>query len=114
MESQVKWHGFDPKDAIIEIEPRKGEYILRTEDILEKIKQHSDSIALVLFSGVHYYTGQFFDLRAITEAGHAAGAIVGFDLAHAVGNVPLNLHDWDVDFACWVRFFIFYLFFTNL
>jgi kynureninase len=104
VESQLNFHGFDLNDALIEVYPRQGEYILRTEDILEKIDQYKDEIALVLFSGINYYTGQFFDLKAITNAAHAVGAIAGFDLAHAAGNVPLYLHDWDIDFACWCSY----------
>jgi kynureninase len=103
-ESQIKLHGLDPAKALIELEPRKGEHVLRTEDIIEAIRKHGDQVALVLFSGVQYYTGQFFDLRAITKAGHEAGAYVGFDLAHAVGNVPLHLHRDDVDFAVWCSY----------
>lgn len=101
VESQVRWHGYRPEDAIVEVSPRPGEEILRTEDILAAIREHGDKIALVLFGGVNYYTGQWFDLPAITAAGHKAGAYVGFDLAHAAGNVPLHLHDWAVDFAVW-------------
>jgi len=104
VESQVKFHGYDPKEAIIEVFPRPGEEILRTEDILQKIHEHAGELALVLFGGINYYTGQFFDISAITKAGHDAGAMVGFDLAHAAGNVPLQLHDWDVDFACWCSY----------
>jgi kynureninase len=104
MESQVRFHGFDPKNAIIEVAPRTGETILRTEDILKQIADNADELALVLFSGINYYTGQFFDLEAIAKAGHAAGAMVGFDLAHAAGNVPLKLHEWDADFACWCSY----------
>ena len=104
LETQVKFHGFSPEDAIIEIHPRQGEDIIRTEDILETIKENKDELALVLFGGVNYYTGQFFDLKTITEAGHQAGAVVGFDLAHAAGNVPLKLHDWGVDFAVWCSY----------
>lgn len=104
IESQIKLHGLDPVKALIELEPRKGEHELRTEDIIEAIRKHGDQIALVLFSGVQYYTGQFFDLRAITKAGHEVGAYVGFDLAHAVGNVPLHLHRDDVDFAVWCSY----------
>ena len=104
LESQVRFHGFDPKDAIIEIFPRSGEYTLRTEDILDAIKNNADELALVLFSGINYYTGQFFDIKAITKAAHKVGVIIGFDLAHAAGNVPLKLHDWDVDFACWCSY----------
>jgi len=104
VESQVKFHGFDPKDAIIEISPRLGEYHLRTEDIIETIKLNGDETALVMFSGVQYYTGQAFDMEAITKSGHEAGAKVGFDLAHAAGNLLLKLHDWDVDFGVWCSY----------
>ena len=104
MESQVRFHGFDPKDAIVEVAPRAGETTLRTEDILHQIADNADELALVMFSGINYYTGQFFDLEAISKAGHEVGAIVGFDLAHAAGNVPLKLHDWDADFACWCSY----------
>jgi len=104
LESQVKFHGYDPKDTIIEIFPRDGEDTLRTEDILEIINSNSDELALVLFSGINYYTGQFFDIEPITNAAHKAGAIAGFDLAHAAGNVPLKLHEWNVDFACWCSY----------
>ncbi len=102
--SQVVFHGYDPKEAIIEVLPRDGEYTLRTEDILQTIKDNAHELALVLFGGINYFTGQLFDMEAITKAGHEAGAIVGFDLAHAAGNVPLNLHEWDVDFACWCSY----------
>ncbi|AYL95496.1 kynureninase [Mucilaginibacter celer] len=104
MESQVKYHGFDPKDAIIEIFPREGEFTLRTEDIISTIHQNQNELALVLFGGINYYTGQFFDLKAITDAAHQAGAYSGFDLAHAAGNVPLKLHEWGADFACWCSY----------
>jgi kynureninase len=104
MESQVRFHGFDPKQAIIEIFPREGELTLRTEDIIQTISDHADELALVMFAGINYYTGQFFDLEAIAKAGHKAGAYVGFDLAHAAGNVPLKLHDWGADFACWCSY----------
>jgi kynureninase len=104
LESQVKFHGYDPKDAIIEIFPREGEDVLRTEDILKIIRAHADELALVLFSGINYYTGQFFDIKAITKAAHQVGALAGFDLAHAAGNVPVKLHDWGVDFACWCSY----------
>ncbi|QEM03903.1 kynureninase [Mucilaginibacter rubeus] len=104
IESQVKFHALDPKEAIIEIFPREGEVILRTEDILKTIDKNKDELALVLFGGINYYTGQFFDLKAITDAAHAAGAYAGFDLAHAAGNVPLQLHDWGADFACWCSY----------
>lgn len=103
-ESQVKFHGLDPGEAIIEVAPRPGEHTLRTEDILAVIAAHADSTALVLFGGVNYYTGQLFDIPAITAAAHAAGAYAGFDLAHAAGNVELRLHEWNVDFACWCSY----------
>ncbi len=104
LESQVKFHGFDPADAIIEVHPRTGEHIIRDEDIESKIREHADEIALVFWGGVNYYSGQLFDMEHITKAGHAAGAVVGFDLAHAAGNVPLKLHEWGVDFAAWCTY----------
>jgi kynureninase len=103
-ESQIKFHGFDPHDALIEVQPREGEYYLRTEDIIQIIKENSKQLALVLIGGVQYYTGQFFEIEKITKAGHAAGAYVGFDLAHAIGNVPLQLHNHQVDFAVWCSY----------
>lgn len=103
-QSQVRHHGFDPKDAIVEIKRREGEHNIRLQDILDKINEVGDELALVLFGGVNYYTGQVFDMKAITRAGHAAGATVGFDLAHAAGNIHLELHDWDVDFAAWCSY----------
>lgn len=103
-ESQLKFHGLNPAEALIEIEPRSGENTLRTEDIIQKIHEAGDHLALVLFGGLQYYTGQVFDMKAITEAGHQVGAFVGFDLAHAAGNIPLHLHDWDVDFATWCSY----------
>lgn len=104
MYSQADIHGFDPQKAVIEIAPRTGEYTLRTEDILACIEEHQSELALVIFGGVNYYTGQVFDMKAITAKAHSVGALAGFDLAHAVGNVPLSLHDWDVDFACWCSY----------
>ena len=103
-ETQAKYHGFNPTDAVIEVSPREGEYTLRTEDIISIIKQHGDSVAVVLFGGVNYYTGQLFDMNTITDAAHAVGAYAGFDLAHAAGNVELHLHDWNIDFACWCSY----------
>ncbi|MGI8893817.1 MAG: kynureninase, partial [Bacteroidia bacterium] len=100
-ESQANFHGFDADETIIEVKPRDGELTLRTEDILQKIEENKNELCLILFGGVNYYTGQAFDMKTITEAGHNAGAIVGFDLAHAAGNLNLNLHDWNVDFAAW-------------
>ena len=103
-ESQVRYHGLDPDDAIVEVKPREGEHAIHIEDILSTIKECGNQAALVLFSGVNYYTGQYFDIKAITEAAHQVGAYAGFDLAHAVGNVELKLHAWDVDFACWCSY----------
>ena len=102
--SQLKFHGLDPKKDLIEVAPREGEWTIRTEDILEAIQKAGEELALVLWSGVHYYTGQFFALRRITEAGRSVGAKVGLDLAHAAGNVPLELHDWGADFAVWCSY----------
>ncbi|WP_025146201.1 kynureninase [Pedobacter jeongneungensis] len=104
IESQVRFRGFDPKEAIIEVFPREGEEVLCTEDIVAQIKENADQIALVLFGGINYYTGQWYDMETITKAGHEIGAIVGWDLAHAAGNVPVKLHDWGVDFACWCSY----------
>ena len=104
VETQVRWHGYNPDDAIIEIHPREGEKTLREEDILQSIDQHKDQLALVLFGGINYYTGQLFDIATITTAAHKAGSYAGFDLAHVTGNVPLQLHDWNVDFAVWCSY----------
>lgn len=103
-QTQVAHHGFNPGDALIEVSPRANEQYIREEDIAGKITEAGDSLALVLIGGVSYYTGQYFDLEAITKAAHEAGALCGFDLAHAVGNVPMKLHDWDVDFAVWCSY----------
>jgi kynureninase len=104
VESQARFHNYDPKEVIIELFPRAGEFTLRTEDILETIENHADELALVLFGGINYYTGQVFDMEAITTTAHKVGAYAGFDLAHAAGNVPLKLHEWDVDFATWCSY----------
>ncbi|MCB0792981.1 MAG: kynureninase [Flavobacteriales bacterium] len=104
MASQIAFHGFDPDEHLVEMRPREGEVLLRTEDIVSRIADLGDELALVLFGGVNFYTGQAFDLRAITAAGHAAGAIVGFDLAHAAGNIRLALHEHNADFACWCSY----------
>lgn len=103
-ESQIRLHGFHPEAALVEVAPRAGEHALRTEDIIKVIKQNAGQLSLVIFGGVQYYTGQFFDIPAITKAAHEAGAYAGFDLAHAVGNVPLSLHSDDVDFAVWCSY----------
>jgi kynureninase len=104
VQSQIEFHGFQYDDAVIELQPRAGEYTLRNEDILEAIEANKNELALVFFSGVQYYTGQCFDIPAITAAAHAAGALAGFDLAHAVGNLQLLLHEWKVDFAAWCSY----------
>lgn len=104
VETMVKHFGMDPATAIIEIAPREGEKILRTDDILKAIDTHSDRLAMVLFGGINYYTGQLFDIHRITEAAHAVKAIAGFDLAHVAGNVPMQLHQWGVDFAAWCSY----------
>ncbi|EOZ91997.1 Kynureninase [Indibacter alkaliphilus LW1] len=104
LETQVKFHGLNPAEAIIEIGPRKGEHTIRTEDFVKAIEENKDHLALVMMAGLQYYTGQVFDMEAITAAGHNAGANVGFDLAHAAGNVPMKLHDWGVDFATWCSY----------
>ncbi|KAH6560597.1 hypothetical protein BASA50_001374 [Batrachochytrium salamandrivorans] len=103
-ESQTRSHGYDPAVALLQQYPREGELTLRTEDILDTIEKQGDEIALVLFSGIQYYTGQWFDMPKITAAAKAKGCIVGWDLAHAVGNIPLHLHEWNVDFACWCSY----------
>ncbi|GAB2688528.1 kynureninase [Mucilaginibacter koreensis] len=104
VESQVRFHGFDPSEAVIEVFPREGEHTLHTQDILQAIQQNADELALVLFSGINYYSGQRFDMPAITQAAHMVGAYAGLDLAHAAGNVELHLHDWGVDFASWCSY----------
>ncbi len=102
--SQIKYHGYDPNDALIRLKPRVGEYCLRTEDIINEIKKHGNSLALVMMGGVNYYTGQVFDMKTIARVSHETGAMCGFDLAHAVGNIGLELHEWNVDFACWCTY----------
>uniref|UniRef100_A0A8C2UH24 Kynureninase n=1 Tax=Coturnix japonica TaxID=93934 RepID=A0A8C2UH24_COTJA len=104
VESQLRFHGLDVEKSMLLIRPREGEETLRIEDILAVIEEEGDSIAVILFSGVQYYTGQLFDIPRITKAGQKKGCFVGFDLAHAVGNVELSLHDWGVDFACWCTY----------
>ncbi|KAM9820354.1 kynureninase [Neosynchiropus ocellatus] len=104
VESQIRLRGFDPEKSMLLISPRPGEVTLRTEDILDVIQKEGESIAVVMFSGVQYYTGQLFNMAAITKAGQEKGCLVGFDCAHAVGNAELKLHDWGVDFACWCSY----------
>ncbi|XP_071243357.1 kynureninase-like [Salvelinus alpinus] len=104
VESQIQLKGYDPKQSMLLMKPRPGEEVLRTDDILDTLEKEGDSIAVVLFSGVQYYTGQLFDMAAITKAGQKKGCYVGFDCAHAVGNAELKLHDWGVDFACWCSY----------
>lgn len=104
VESQLRFHGYDPDEGIIEINPDKGSHTISTNQILDAIEKHKDQLSLILFGGVNYYSGQLFDMEAITAAGHEAGAMVGFDLAHAAGNVPLKLHHWGVDFAVWCTY----------
>ncbi|KAG1877887.1 pyridoxal phosphate-dependent transferase [Suillus subalutaceus] len=102
--SQARVHGYDPNEAIIEMCPRQGEFTLRESDIMDLIAKEGPSIALVIFSGVQFYTGQLFPMKAITTAAKAQGCVCGWDLAHAIGNVPMALHDWDVDFAVWCSY----------
>ena len=104
IKTQIAHHGLDPKDALILARPRNGEFTIRTEDIIDLIEKHADHLALVMFAGVNFFTGQLFDIAEITAAAHKRGIIVGFDLAHAIGNVPLLLHDWNVDFAVWCSY----------
>ena len=104
IKSQIKFHGFDPQDTLIELSPRKGETTLRTKDILAAVRDINEELATVILGSVNYYTGQAFDMQSITKAGHKAGAFVGFDLAHGAGNLEMNLHDWNVDFAAWCSY----------
>jgi kynureninase len=104
IQSQVQFHGLKPEEAIVEIQRREGEHNIRLEDVLAKIEEVGDELALVLIGGVNYYTGQVFDMKTITEAGHKVGAYVGWDLAHAAGNIKLELHDWNADFAAWCSY----------
>jgi kynureninase len=104
VESQMRCHGLDPRQFLIELIPREAESTLRTDDIIATIEEYDDQIALIMLGGVNYYSGQAFDMKAITAAGHKAGAVVGFDLAHAAGNLQLEMHDWNVDFAAWCSY----------
>ncbi len=102
--SQARWHGLDPAEHVLRLRPRDGEDVLRTEDVVSTIRELGDEVALVLFSAVNYLTGEWMDMPTITDAGHEVGAIVGWDLAHAAGNVPMSLHEWGVDWAAWCNY----------
>ncbi|WP_299529407.1 kynureninase [Ulvibacterium sp.] len=104
LQSQVRWHGLEPEEAIVTLKKRDGEHFWRTEDVLSKIEEIGDGLALIFMGGVNYYNGQFFDMKAITQAGKSVGAKVGWDLAHAVGNVAMELHNWEIDFAAWCSY----------
>src|SRR6266496_1569754 len=104
IKTQIVHHGLDPKEALILARPRKGEFTIRTEDTVDLINKHADQLAVVMFGGVNFFTGQLLDIEKITAAARKHGIIAGFDLAHAVGNVPLSLHDWNVDFAVWCSY----------
>ena len=104
IKSQIFHHGFDPKDALILARPRKGEFIIRQEDIEAALEKYGQQIAIVMIGGINFFTGQLFDIERIAAAAQKRGIIVGFDLAHAVGNVPMALHDWNVDFAIWCSY----------
>jgi kynureninase len=104
VQSQIKFHGFKPEQSLIELTPAPGKNCLRTEDIEKTIEENGEEIALILLGGVNYYTGQAFDMKRITEIGHKVGAVVGFDLAHAAGNLELNLHESNADFAAWCSY----------
>jgi kynureninase len=103
-ESQVRFHGFDPAESLLEIGPREGESLIREGDLMDLIRREGDQIALVMLPGVQYYSGQVFDMQNITHLARDKGCLVGFDLAHAVGNLPLSLHEWGVDFAVWCNY----------
>lgn len=104
IQQQVKFHGYNPDEAIIEVAPREGEYNIRTEDILTAIEQNHEELSVVMFSAVNYYNGQLFDIEAISKKCCEYNIVFGLDLAHAIGNVPLRLHDWNIDFATWCSY----------
>ena len=104
IKSHIRFHGHDPARSLIEFQPREGETRIRTEDIETFLSKEGDSVALVMLGGVNYYTGQAFEIERITRSAHAKGCIAGYDLAHSAGNVKLQLHDWDVDFAVWCSY----------
>jgi kynureninase len=104
VKTQIRHHGLDPKDALVLASPRQGELTVRTEDVIDLIEKNRDTLAIVWIAGVNFFTGQLFDMPAITKAAQKYGMVVGFDLAHAAGNVPLSMHDWNVDFAVWCTY----------
>src|SRR6184192_1985043 len=104
IKTQIAHHGLDPNDALILARPRKGEFTIGTEDIVDLINKHADQLAVVVFGGINLFTGQLFDIEKITAAAQNRGVVAGFDLAHAIGNAPLSLHDWNVDFAVWCSY----------
>lgn len=104
VDSQARFHGFDPQSAIVEIKPRAGEMDVREEDLLAQIKQLGDSLSLVLLGNCNYLSGQNFDFKKVTTAAHEIGALAGFNLAHGAGNLLLELHNWEVDFAVWCSY----------
>jgi kynureninase len=104
IKSQIVHHGLDPKDALILARPREGEFTVRTEEIVDLIERYGDQLAVVMIGAVNFFTGQLFDIEKITAAAQKRGIVVAFDLAHAVGNVPLALHDWNIDFAVWCSY----------
>src|SRR5438552_229732 len=104
IKTQIVHHGLDPKEALLLARPRKGEFTVRTEEIVDLIEKHGEQLAVVLIAGVNFFTGQLFDIEKITKVAQKRGITVGFDLAHAIGNVPLGLHDWNVDFAVWCSY----------
>jgi kynureninase len=104
IKTQIAHHGLDPRDALILARPRKNEFTIRTEDIVDLIEKHADQLAVVMLAGVNFFTGQLFDIEKIAAAARKRGVVAGFDLAHAIGNVPLSLHDWNVDFAVWCSY----------
>ena len=104
IKTQIVHHGLDPRDALILARPRKNDFTVRPEDIIDLIDKHADQLTVVMFAGVNFFTGQLFDIEQITSAARKRDIVVGFDLAHAIGNVPLSLHDWSVDFAVWCSY----------
>ncbi len=104
LHSQLRWHGLDPAEHLVEVQPDPESGLIDEEELIGLIDEHRDELALVMIGGVNYYSGQWFAMERITDAGKRAGAMVGWDLAHAVGNVPLHLHKWNVDFAAWCSY----------